>query len=209
MLDESMKTGDTVTSSDGITLTYLKNDGACDTPAGHFENCSVYVVDGERYGLTHCETWLCDGIGIVRQFVTRHADSYEWVLSSYKTGGKGGLLPFEAGNHWEYALATPETLRITERENIFEVTACDAGSVTLSSMNFMVLTGYYDTWEGKTAEARYCDCKNITSDDAILCDVSGAMKCAEELAVTKRQKLHTAVANKVMQAVIATDPHEN
>lgn len=210
MLDESMKTGDTVTSSDEkITLTYLKNDGVCDTPAGHFENCSVYIIDGERYGLTHCETWLCDGIGIVRQIVTRHDDSYEWVLSSYKTSGKGGLLPFEAGNRWEYALAEREATGITERENIFEVTACDAGSVTLSNMNFMAVTGYYDTWEGKTAEARYCYCKNITSDDEILCDVSGAMKRAEELAVTKRQKLHTAIANKVMRRIFETDPAEN
>lgn len=210
MLDESMKTGDTVTSSDEkITLTYLKNDGVCDTPAGHFENCSVYIIDGERYGLTHCETWLCDGIGIVRQIVTRHDDSYEWVLSSYKTSDKGGLLPFEAGNRWEYALATPETLRITERENIFEVTACDAGSATLSNMMFMAVTGYYDTWEGKTAEARYGYYKKITSDDAILRDVSGAMKRAEELAVTKRQKLHTAIANKVMRRIFETDPATN
>ena len=209
MLDESMKTGDTVTSSDGITLTYLKNDGACDTPAGHFENCSVYVVDGERYGLTHCETWLCDGIGIVRQIATRQDDSYEWVLSAYKTSGKGGLLPFEAGDRWEYALAEREATGITERDNIFEVTACDAGSVTLSNMNFMAVTGYYDTWEGKTAEARYCYCKNITSDDEILCDVSGAMKRAEELAVTKRQKLHTTVANRVMRRIFETDPATN
>ena len=209
MLDESMKTDDTVTSSDGITLTYLKNDGACDTPAGHFENCSVYVVDGERYGLTHCETWLCDGIGIVRQIATRQDDSYEWVLSAYKTSGKGGLLPFEAGDRWEYALAEREATGITERENIFEVTACDAGSVTLSNMNFMAVTGYYDTWEGKTAEARYCYCKNITSDDEILCDVSGAMKRAEELAATKRQKLHTTVANRVMRRIFETDPATN
>ncbi len=209
MLDESMKTGDTVTSSDGITLTYLKNDGACDTPAGHFENCSVYVVDGERFERTHCETWLCDGIGIVRQIVTWLGYTYEWVLSSYKTGGKGGLLPFEAGNRWEYALAEREATGITERENIFEVTACDAGSVTLSNMNFMAVTGYYDTWEGKTAEARYCYCKNITSDDEILCDVSGAMKRAEELAVTKRQKLHTAIANKVMRRIFETNPTVN
>ena len=210
MLDESMKTGDTVTSSDEkITLTYLKNDGACDTPAGHFENCSVYIIDGERYGLTHFETWLCDGVGIVRQIVTRLGYTYEWVLSSYKTSGKGGLLPFEAGNRWEYALAEREATGITERENIFEVTACDAGSVTLSNMNFMAVTGYYDTWEGKTAEARYCYCKNITSDDEILCDVSGAMKRAEELAVTKRQKLHTAIANKVMRRIFETDPTIN
>lgn len=73
-------------------------------------------------------------------------------------------------------------------------------------MNFMAVTGYYDTWEGKTAEARYCYCKNITSDDEILCDVSGAMKRAEELAVTKRQKLHTAIANKVMRRILKPIP---
>ena len=209
MLDESMKTGDTVTSSDGITLTYLKNDGACDTPAGHFENCSVYVVDGERFKYTHCETWLCDGIGVVRQIVTDLGCTHEWVLSAYKTSGKGGLLPFETGNRWEYALAEREATEITERENIFEVTACDAGSATLSNMNFMAVTGYYDTWDGKTAEARYGYYKNITSDDEILCDVSGAMKRAEELAVTKRQKLHTAIANKVMRRIFETDPTTN
>ena len=209
MLDESMKTGDTVTSSDGITLTYLKNDGACDTPAGHFENCSVYVVDGERFERTHCETWLCDGIGIVRQIVTWLGYTYEWVLSAYKTGGKGGLLPFETGDRWEYALAEREATGITERDNIFEVTACDAGSVTLSNMNFMAVKGYQDTWEGKTAEARYGYCKKISSDEWILCDVSSAMKRAEKLAVTKRQKVHTAVANKVMRRILETDPDIN
>ncbi|MCI6972120.1 MAG: RNA polymerase sigma factor, partial [Eubacterium sp.] len=209
ILDESMKTGDTVTSSDGITLTYLKNGGACDTPAGHFENCSVYVIDGVLYGRFNCETWLCDGVGIVRQIVTWLGYTHEWVLSAYKTSGKGGLLPFEAGNRWEYTLAERETAEIAEKENIFEVTACDAGSATLSYINFVAVTSYYDTWEGKTAEARYGYCKNITPDDEILCDVSGAMKRAEELAVTKRQKLHTAIANKVMRRIFETDPAEN
>ena len=209
ILDESMKTGDTVTSSDGITLTYLKNGGACDTPAGHFENCSVYVIDGVLYGRFNCETWLCDGVGIVRQIVTWLGYTHEWVLSSYKTGGKGGLLPFEAGNRWEYTLAERETAEIAEKENIFEVTACDAGSATLSYINFVAVTSYYDTWEGKTAEARYGYCKNITPDDEILCDASGAMKRAEELAVTKRQKLHTAIANKVMRRIFETNPTVN
>ena len=209
ILDESMKTGDKITSSDGITLTYLKNGGACDTPAGHFENCSVYVIDGVLYGRFNCETWLCDGVGIVRQIVTWLGYTHEWVLSSYKTGGKGGLLPFEAGNRWEYTLAERETAEIAEKENIFEVTACDAGSARLSYINFVAVTSYYDTWEGKTAEARYGYCKNITRDDEILCDVSGAMKRAEELAVTKRQKLHTAIANKVMRRIFETDPAEN
>ena len=207
ILDKEMKPGDTVTSSDGkITLTYLKNSGVCDTPAGHFENCSVYVLDGEYSELTHCETWLCAGVGIVRQITTRFGDTHEWVLSAYQTDGTGGLLPFAAGNRWEYALATPETVEIKERENIFEVTACDAGSVTLSAMNYMVSRGYCDTWEGKMAEARYSYCKKTSAGTEILCDVSDAMRRAEELAVTKRQKLHTAVANTVMRRILAGDP---
>ena len=210
ILDKKMKPGDTVTSSDGkITLTYLKNSGVCDTPAGHFENCSVYVLDGEYSELTHCETWLCGGIGIVRQITTRFGNTHEWVLSAYRTNGTDGLLPFAAGNRWEYALATPETIDIRERENIFEVTACDDGSVTLSAMNFMASKGYYDTWEGKMAEARYGYYKVTAPDTEILCDVSGAMKRAEELAATKRQKLHTTVANRVMRRIFETDPDSN
>lgn len=207
LLDEEMKVGDVVTSSDGkITRTYLKNDGMCDTPAGHFENCSVYVLDGERDGITHCETWLCAGVGIVRQIVTCSGDTKEWELSAYQTDGKGGLFPFAAGNRWEYALATPETDEIIERESVYEVTACDADSVTLSHMGFMALTGYRDTWEGKMVEARYSYCKKTSSGAESLCDVSDAMRRAEELAVTKRQKLHTAVANTVMRRILAGDP---
>lgn len=210
MLDEAMKAGDTITSSDGeMTLTYLEDNGVCDTPAGHFENCSVYVLDGERFALTHCETWLCDGIGIVRQIVTRFGDTHEWVLSTYQTDGTGGLLPFAAGNRWEYALANPGVAQIREIENVFEVTACDAGSVTLSHMGFTAQQGYFDTWEGQMAKARYGYCKEISSDQEVLCDVSDAMKRAEELAVTKRQKLHTTVANTVMRRIFATDPESN
>lgn len=210
MLDEKMKTGDVITSSGGeMTLTYSRDDGICDTPAGHFENCSVYILDGEWRGLTHCETWLRRGVGIVRQTVTRDGKTQEWVLSAYQTDGTDGLLPFAAGNRWEYVLATPETVWLAERENIFEVTACDSSSVTLSSMSFVAVKGYHDTWEGKTAEARYGYCKIISPDEGILCDVSSAMKRAEELAVTKRQKVHTAVANKVMRRIFETDPDIN
>ena len=210
MLDENMKTGDVITSSGGeMTLTYSRDDGVCDTPAGHFENCSVYILDGEQCGLTHCETWLRRGVGIVRQTVTRDGETQEWVLSAYQTDGTDGLLPFAAGNRWEYVLATPETVWLAERENIFEVTACDSSSVTLSSMSSVAVKGYQDTWEGKTAEARYGYCKEISPDEEILCDVSSAVKRAEELAVTKRQKVHTAVANKVMRRILETDPDIN
>ena len=210
MLDEKMKVGDTVTSSDGkMTLTYLKNDGICVTPAGRFEDCSVYVLDGECGILTHCETWLCAGVGIVRQISTLIGITRESVLSAYRTDGRGGLLPFAAGNRWEYTFADSETVRIEEEANVFEVTACDAGFVTLSSMSFMALRGYHDTWEGKMAQAKNGYWKIISPGHVMLCDVSDAMKRAGELAVTKRQKLHTAVANSVMSRIFRTDPTWN
>jgi len=207
LLDERMKVGDAVTSSDGkMTLTYSRDDGVCDTPAGHFENCSVYVLAGDHRRLTQCETWLCRGVGIVRQIVTGRGSTHEWVLSGYRTDGMGGLLPLSAGNRWEYALVTPETAGNTERENVYEVTAGKDGSATLSGMSFVALKGYHDTWEGKMAEARHGYCKEFSPGEEILCDVSGAMKRAGALAVTKRQRLHTAMASRVMRRIFETDP---
>lgn len=140
ILDEKMKVGDTIMSSGGeITLTYRTDGDVCDTPAGHFENCSVYVLFNKQTGLTCCETWLCDGVGIVRQINTSSGNACEWVLSAYQTDGTGGLLPFAVGNRWKYVPAAPEAAGIGECENIFEVTACDNGSILLSHMDAMVL----------------------------------------------------------------------
>lgn len=210
MLDYGMAVGDKTISSDGkTTLTYCRNDGICDTPAGHFENCSVYVLQGEHYGLTWVETWLCEKAGIVRQIVTRNGETHEWVLSSCQINGGDGLLPFAVGNRWEYAMITPETGCLYERENIFEVTAYEHGSVTLSAMQFTLSRGYFDTWEGKTLEARECYYYEVDTDTEKLRDVSLALARSAELAMTKRQKVHTAIANDVMNRIFATDPDFN
>lgn len=208
--DEKMAPGESVTSCGGeLTLTYKTADGICDTPAGHFEKCSVYVCRGDHHGLTYVETWLCDGIGIVRQIVTNDGETNEWALSGYTLGGCSGYLPFAAGDRREYVLVTPDDAREVERKNVFEVTACDGDSVTVAAMAFAAVTGYADTWKGKTLEAREGYCKYISSAEERLCDVSDALGRAEELAVTKRQKTHTAVAGEVMRRIFKNDPEFN
>lgn len=211
MYDERMTVGEEITSSDGkITLTYKMNDGVCDTPAGHFEGCSVYVCRGSFCGYTYSETWLCDGIGIVRQTVTRSDDiTSDWELSVYNVDGKKGLLPFAAGNRWEYVMTTPDNIRRVKRKVAFEVTASDESSAVVAGIGFAVLYGYLDTWEGRMIEARNSYYKFITPDQVVLNDVSDVFKRAAELAGTKRQKVHTAVANKVMSRIFDTAPDTN
>lgn len=87
------------------------------------------------------------------------------------------------------------------RENIFEVTACENGSVTLSHMEFTQSRGYFDTWEAKTIESREHYCREMDDNTEKLCDVSQALSRAAELAETKRQKLHNAIANDVMNSI--------
>ncbi len=205
--DGSMAAGDRIASADGkMTLTCRKTGDVCDTPAGRFENCSVYVCEGNYNGFSYIETWLCPGVGIVRQTVTRDGETHEWALASYRIQGGEGLLPFATGNRWEYAMMTPETACRNERENVFEVTAYDGVSVTLSAMACLCSRGYLDTWEGNAVKARETYCRALPTGGEELTDVRAVLSRMEELAVTKRQKVHTAVANRVMQRILATDP---
>lgn len=210
MLDHSMVVGDKkISSDDKMTLTYRQNNGICDTPAGHFEHCSVYVCQGKYCGLTYCETWLCERVGIVRQIVTRNEKTNEWVLSDCQINGGDGLLPFAVGNRWEYAMITPETAGKYERENIFEVTACENGSATLSNMQFVLLREYFDTWEGKTLEARERYCCKVDADNEKLCDVSQALIRAAELAETSGRSYIPQSQTDVMNRIFATSPEFN
>ncbi len=208
--DSSMRVGDRIGASGGQTaVTYVQNDAVCDTPAGHFASCSVFIAEGNTSGLTYCKTWLAPGVGIVRQIGVWHGETYEWVLARYTVNGGEGLLPFAVGNRWEYDLATPEYAHKYERDNIFEVIACEGDTVTVSNMTFVLSRGYYDTWEGQMAEVRERYCRETGDGHGELCDVRHAMQRAEELAETKRQKRHTQIANEVMYRIFDTDPKQN
>ncbi len=206
-----MKPGDKKTSSDGkITFSLIREDGVCETPAGRFEKCRVYVSEGEKYGLTYCETWFCENFGIVRQKVTRYGGTAEWLLSGYCMNGGKGLLPFAVGNRWEFSLVSDNDVYIRKIENTFEVTGMKKDTVTVSSMFFGNVTGYSDTWEGNILKARenyFIEKK--PNGEGKLAEVRPSLRRAAELAETKRQKTHTAVAIAVMDRIFVTDPEFN
>ncbi len=205
MLDPDMKVGDKISSNAGCTLTYLRDDGAIDTPAGHFENCSVYIYEGKLSGATYTETWMAENIGIVYQKFTRYGETNEWLLTKYRICGGEGFLPLAAKNRWEYQPKALDTARIDEVENYFEVTASENGTTVVSNMTFQLTRGYFDTWEGNIVKAREQYFKPIDEDNETLVDVSEAMRRTEELAKTKREKLHTKIANGIMKRIFETD----
>lgn len=96
-------------------------------------------------------------------------------------------MPFAEGNRWEYAHVSPDKACKYERENIFEVTSAEKDTATVSFMCFIQSKGYFDTWEGKMAEASDI----YYEDNNILRDIRPYINRAAELAVTKRQKLYS------------------
>ena len=206
ILDLGMSVGDKTISADG-TVTYLSNNATCTVPAGRFDGCSVFAWNGERYGQTYAETYLCPGVGIVYQKIMSGGEVYEWELEKYRINGGKGLIPFAAGNRWEYSQPAEDMVYCKEESNIFEVTAFDNNAVTLMHLNFIRLISFRDTWLGRTAEVRSSYVKVGPDGLEHLNDVEAAMKRCEETAKTKRQRIHTSISNAVMRRIFAGDPN--
>ncbi len=202
-----LKPGESYTSSNGMnTVTFVEENAVCDTPAGHFDNCTVYEFKGDFYGLTYSKTYFSYGVGLVKQEVSRNALTNNiWVISKYNVLGGEGIIPFAPGNRWYYELESSSDAIICERFKCFEVTAFENNAATVASMTFIKNIEYNDTWEGKILEARQCYAKETADGQECLVDVSEAMSRAEELATSKRQKVHTAIAKDVMQRIFNTD----
>lgn len=203
LYDPDMKPGDVKTSGKN-TLTYKESGVSVDTPAGKFENCSVFLFEGETSGVSYCETVFCPGIGIVRQVVTCYDERNEWLLDSYTILGGSGMIPFAVGNKWSYLPKSTSPV-VVEAENIFEVTAAADDSVTIKSYAFVQVLGYEDSWEGNILCARREYCTGNDDSEALV-DVSESLTRAAELAKTKREKIHTAIATDVMKRIFDTDP---
>ncbi len=206
IFDPKMTVGDVETAENGIdSLTFVSNTEECETLAGTFENCLVFEFKGDNHGLTYCKTYICPGIGIVRQAVERYGKKHIWELSKYNIYGGGGVIPFAVGNRWEYSLATSETAVMHEREIFFEVTAFKNNAATVSSVRYCKTLGYFDTFDGKIAEVT--ETYRIGNhDNEKLIDVRIPLQRAKELAVTKRQKVHVKVVEDAMLRILVTDP---
>lgn len=209
--DPDMEVGDTATGSDGGILTYREKGITVETPAGNFADCSVFVYErsSPRYGISHCETVYCPNIGIVQQKVTRYSTSQIWELESYTVRGGTGLLPFATGNKWSYTANSPEGMHC-RFENTFEVTATTEDSVTVKASSLTHLLAYDEnSWVGNMLQARREYATEERGGNCKLSDVSQPLARAAQLAKTKREKVHTAIATNVMERIFATTPDVN
>ena len=208
VFDPAMKLGDVRESGTGTTLTFAKSGVTVDTPAGTFENCRVYIFDGNVYGTSHVETTFCEGVGIVRQVSTRDSLTEDWRLSAYEIKGGEGMIPFAEGNLWRYDCVSAEESLIADINNSFVCTYFDGAKAILSHCSTQAVTAFADTWEGQILAARRCYCDDTDGEEHLV-SVDKYLARASELAVTKRQKIHTAIATDVMKRIFDTDANYN
>ena len=206
VLDPGMKVGDTITASDGESkLTYISDNETVETPAGTFENCSLFSFRGLNNGVTVCDTWFCPGVGIVAQSWTRGSNSHRVDLAKYSVKGDG-LLPLEVGNKWNYKLVSDD--RIYDDETIYEVIYNDGNTVNLSESCYLRTIGYQDTWSGIkrcVRETYYSENKTPKLNRSVL----KYLDRAEVLAETKLQKVQARIAKRVMTRIMDTDRDVN
>ena len=209
MIDPEMKVGDVITSGLGNgKLTFVSNAEVCNTPAGIFENCLVYEFKGHVHGFTYCKTFICDGVGIVYQEVERYNLRCAWQLSKFNIVGGRGIIPFATGNRWDYDIAPINKAVKYDTELFFEVTAAKNNEVTLASVAWRGISGYYDTFDGKIAEITQTY-GAINGNVCTLIDVGDKLRRAKELAVTKRQKVRVNVVEDVLTRIFDTDKEFN
>lgn len=201
--DENMLPGDVCVCSDKkSTLEYRQDGITVETKAGIFENCSLWIFTGERYGLTNCETYICPGVGIVKQHSVRYGAETTWELTSYTVNGGSGLIPFEKGNRWEYSPLPADGLDVAS-DSYFEVISAEKNTfvVTAGHTYQLLGLGHPFTWEG----AMNCFTQGYYVNDehskAKMIDVEEYIRLAEKYAKTKREKVITAVSADAMRRI--------
>ena len=207
--DPDMKLGELKLSSDGKTSIALKaKDITVTTAAGIFEHCQVIVQKPTaeiRYGMRYCETTFCPGVGIVRQYVHRYEEMYEWQLSAYEIRGGEGIIPFAKGNYWEYDMVTEIGVK-RDALSRFEVTGAENGAAVMYHIATAQILGYNEeTWQGNMLQARQQYFRYVSENEAVLREVRPSLARAAALAGTKRERVHTAVATDVMNRIFDTD----
>ncbi len=209
IFDSNMKVGEARESSDKKVKLYLKEKGVTvATSSERFEDCSVYVWEGNAFSFKYVETAFCPNVGMIRQIIKKDDDEVvEWQLSDYVIRGGEGLMPFAQGNLWKYACLNQEEGEICSRENVFEVTGYEDNRAVVASYSFAYVKGYDESsWYGNMLWARreYCH-----ETEEIVYDMDIPLRRAAQLAVTTRQKRHTAIASDVMRRITRTDPIAN
>lgn len=210
LFDPDLKEGDSITSSGGKTkLTCTAVGASITTPAGVFENCTVYTIDCDIWNVSRVVTAFCEGIGIVSQKVYNQGEFVEWYLSNYHIDGGEGFVPYAPGNYWCYSYSgNLDVVPVTESR--YAVTSFDGVSAVLSAYYFLTSVEYKDTWRGNLIKAKNSYVYEDGEGGEHLKE--GATKMIEraiELASTKREKLHAEISLDVMNRIFDTDLTEN
>ena len=179
-----------------------------ETPCGKFENCQLWITKlWDDDGKSVFKSYYKDGIGIVRHDHTNDGITESYLLKDYHVKTQKGLLPFDAGNTWEYVSGhDPEAI---SSELIFTVSFANDEKVIVSSWENLIRHKYNDnSWLEMIGQIRcdYCDEKNGRE---FICDVYPAIERAEQLAVTPMEKAHTKAAASVARRILSTDPTFN
>ena len=207
LLDETLKVGETRIASDGFTrCTLVSDDVTVETPAGRFTHCLRFTIERQD---TFVESDYAKGVGVVRQRVKEpwnDPSDAEWLLSSYLHKGGEGYLPFATGNVWEYVCQTKIPGETEDNDpDRYEVIGMSEDAISVAHSYYHLRTCDLECWEGamKYAAQNYVD----PSDE--LHDVLPYIEKAEKLAATRRQKVHTEIAGKVMRRILETHPETN
>lgn len=197
--DPAMMPGDTRISEGGkVTLSLRRAEDPVEVPAGAYENCLIYETKGDAHRPVDVETVVSPGVGIVRQ--TDRINNIRFLLTSAEVTG-GGRIPFAVGNRWTYHAERDGSGFLWKDEQTTEIVFVSDSRVTASVSTFA--EAEYDTasWQGNMAAA-----VDLFRQKDTLTDVEPYLRRAEELAVTPREKAHTAAAADCMRRIFRTDP---
>lgn len=201
--DRTMTVGQTKTGTDGATLTFAADHETVQTPYGTFEDCQLWITKYFASYAGHCvnKAWYKSGVGIVKY--ERSVDGLADVryLKQYHIAGGQGLLPFAAGNEWEYADTYDHDVLVSEMK--FTVTHADEKSVVIACRDFCERFRYDEnSWLDMIQQIRneYWIHEN---GHGKLGDVSVPLERVEALAVTPMEKAHTKAAVSVARRIIS------
>lgn len=207
-LDPAMQVGEVKISTDGkTTLTFAAEHLTVETPAGVFDNCQKWVTNGPLCG--SIAVYYVDGVGIVRYERSRSTEICAYHLTDYRICGGEGFFPWAAGNYWVYQIADADSNCRVQIEK-YEITGCEDNRCVFSSVRLSERIAWEEgNWNEAMRRVRMGYWKEVSADCHQLVDVRSLMAEAESLASTEYQKVHTRVANKVMNRILDTDTDFN
>ena len=192
--------GETFIGSDGTTLTFASSNETVDTPAGHFENCQLWITEQWGYsGKDVFKSYYKDGVGIVRHEHTNVGVTEARVLKAYTIKGGKGLLPFAEGNTWEYV--SEHDPQFVAYQLCFTVSYADEKRVVLAAYSEAERLQYNEnSWMDMIQKIR-----NEYFANRKVCDVYPAIERAQVLAVSPMEKAHTKAAASVARRILSTN----